>query len=267
MPRFRSANLSPTPRLCRRAWVAVPSPNPRNRSRSEARSRSRANLGIFLTSTPTPRRRACRRCFCRLSAPNLEGNIKGGERSKALVPEPIVGGHQHGLGSSGGRIDEGIQVPGLHQGDVHRQPEHRFGPLRFQLPRSPVHGTALGNLPGFPKYFPTVANRIGCHFRVAGHHHYTIGQTASADGRADVFQHGPDQLSPLPGREQPGQALLGSLRILDGKKDDRHHGPMTACARATLSARPAMTVLVTLTCIPRPSISFFRALSRVSITN
>ena len=240
--------------------MAVPFPNPWNRSKSDDRSRSRANLGILLTSTWTSRSRASRRCPWRLSAPNLEGNIKGGERSRALVPSPSWEGTSTASGPPGGRIEEGIQVPGLHQGNVYRQPEHRFGPLRFQLPRCPVHGTALGDLLGFPKHFPTVPNRIGGHLRVAGHHHDTIGQAASADGPADVFQHGPDQLSPLPGREQPGQALLGSLRILDGKKDDRHHGPMTACARATLSAKPAMTVLVTLTCIPRPSISFFRGL-------
>ena len=154
-----------------------------------------------------------------------------------------------------------IQIPGLHQGNIRRQPEDRFGSLPAQQLRSPVHGTALRNLLPFPKHFPAVLSRIAGHFRVAGDNHNPIGEAASTDGGAHVLQHGPGQVLPLAGGKQPGQALLGSLRILDGKKDDLHHGPITACARATLSARLVMTVLVTLTCIPRPAISSFRALS------
>ena len=189
------------------------------------------------------------------------GENQGRRAEQGIGSLPVLGGDQHGRGSTGGRIEEVIQVAGLHQRDIHRQPEDRFGSLFVQQPRSPVHRTALGNLLAFPKHFPAVPGRIAGHFRVAGHNHNPIGKAASTDGGAHVLQHGPGQVLPLAGGKQPGQALLGSRRILDGKKDDRHHGPIAACARATLSPRPAMTVLVTLTCIPRPSISGFRALS------
>ena len=130
--------------------------------------------------------------------------------------------HDESRGSAQFFREQFVNIFGLNQRKISREPHHQIKSAFGKQARSPVNRRALGLLRLFDEHIPSKLLGVFDGWPVACSYHDSIRFRSSGGGSADIFKHSPRKQSPFIRRERLSKPRLCIRRVFDWNQQGFH---------------------------------------------